>query len=57
LGNGGTALTYSYETGGEPTGITSLLDELDRAGVRFRDLSTTQSSLEDIFVSLVREGR
>src|SRR6187551_2359920 len=40
LGNGGTELTYTYETGGEPTGITSLLDELDRAGVRFRDLST-----------------
>ena len=57
LGNGGTELTYTYETGGEPTGIASLLDELDRAGVRFRDLSTTQSSLEDIFVSLVREGR
>jgi len=57
LGNGGTELTYTYETGGEPTGIASLLDELDRAGVRFRDLSTTQSSLEDIFVSLVREAR
>ena len=57
LGNGGTELTYTYETGGEPTGITALLDELDSAGVRFRDLSTTQSSLEDIFVSLVREGR
>jgi ABC-2 type transport system ATP-binding protein len=57
LGNGGTELTYTYETGGEPTGIASLLDELDHAGVRFRDLSTTQSSLEDIFVSLVREDR
>jgi len=57
LGNGGTELTYTYETGGEPTGITALLDELDSAGVRFRDLSTTQSSLEDIFVSLVRDGR
>ena len=57
LGNGGTELTYTYETGGEPTGITALLDELDRAGVRFRDLSTTQSSLEDIFVSLVKDDR
>jgi ABC-2 type transport system ATP-binding protein len=57
LGNGGTELTYTYETGASATGITALLDELDSAGVRFKDLSTTQSSLEDIFVSLVRDGR
>jgi ABC-2 type transport system ATP-binding protein len=55
LADGGNALTYTYDTRGERPGITALLDDLDRAGIRFRDLQTTQSSLEDIFVSLVRE--
>ena len=39
------------------TGITSLLDDLAAAGIGFKDLQTTQSSLEDIFVDLVRSGR
>jgi ABC-2 type transport system ATP-binding protein len=56
LGDGGTELIYTYDTRGERTGITSLLADIRRAGIRFRDLSTTQSSLEDIFVDLVREG-
>jgi ABC-2 type transport system ATP-binding protein len=47
-------LTYNYDTKGERTGITSLLGDLRSAGIRFYDLDTTQSSLEDIFVSLVR---
>jgi len=55
LSAGGTELTYTYDTQGERPGIAAMLDELDRAGIRFKDLSTTQSSLEDIFVSLVRE--
>jgi ABC-2 type transport system ATP-binding protein len=46
-------LIYTYDTRGEQTGITELLDELRNAGVAFKDLSTTQSSLEDIFVGLV----
>ena len=50
----GAELIYSYDTQGERTGITDLLDDLNRAGIAFRDLHTTQSSLEDIFVSLVR---
>jgi ABC-2 type transport system ATP-binding protein len=50
----GMEIVYSYDTQGERTGITSLLQSLNAAGVRFRDLSTTQSSLEDIFVDLVR---
>jgi ABC-2 type transport system ATP-binding protein len=54
LSNGGCALTYNYDTKGERTGITSLLGDLRAAGIRFYDLDTTQSSLEDIFVSLVR---
>src|SRR3984885_10041991 len=50
----GSELTYHYDTKGERTGITSLLGDLRNAGIRFYDLDTTQSSLEDIFVSLVR---
>jgi ABC-2 type transport system ATP-binding protein len=50
----GCELTYDYDTKGERTGITSLLGDLRGAGIKFSDLDTTQSSLEDIFVSLVR---
>ena len=53
----GNELTYTYDTKGERTRITALLDDLQRAGIRFKDLRTTQSSLEDIFVGLVRERR
>jgi ABC-2 type transport system ATP-binding protein len=52
---GGRELVYTYDTQGERTGITALLADLRSAGIRFRDLSTTQSSLEDIFVDLVRQ--
>ena len=51
----GAELIYSYDTQGERTGITALLKDLNAASIRFRDLSTTQSSLEDIFVDLVRQ--
>ena len=54
LSNEGLDLTYHYDTKGERTGITSLLGDLRGAGIRFNDLDTNQSSLEDIFVSLVR---
>jgi ABC-2 type transport system ATP-binding protein len=54
LADGGRELVYDYDTRGERTGITSLLGDLRNAGIRFADLETTQSSLEDIFVSLVR---
>jgi ABC-2 type transport system ATP-binding protein len=50
----GRELIYDYDTKGERTGITSLLSDLRNAGIRFFDLDTSQSSLEDIFVSLVR---
>ena len=49
----GHALIYDYDTKSEHTGITSLLSDLRNAGIRFSDIDTTQSSLEDIFVSLV----
>ena len=57
LAPGGTELVYTYDTQGERTGITPLLDDLSRAGIEFKDLHTTQSSLEDIFVGLVRQSR
>ena len=47
-------MIFNYDTKGERTGITSLLSDLRTAGIRFYDLDTNQSSLEDIFVSLVR---
>ena len=56
LAPGGTELIYTYDLQGERTGITGLLTDLGRAGITFRDLETTQSSLEDIFVDLVRQG-
>ena len=57
LANDGRALVYTYDTQAERTGITALLRSLHEAGIRFRDLNTTQSSLEDIFVDLVRRGQ
>jgi ABC-2 type transport system ATP-binding protein len=53
LANGGRDLIYTYDTQGERTGITALLGDLNKTGIRFRDLETRQSSLEDIFVGLV----
>ena len=57
LSDDGGDLTYTYDTQGEHARIAALLDDLDKAGIRFKDLQTTQSSLEDIFVSLVREKK
>jgi ABC-2 type transport system ATP-binding protein len=51
----GCELVYSYDAQGERTNIISLLEDLTRVGVVFKDLQTTQSSLEDIFVRLLRE--
>ncbi|MBT8110391.1 MAG: ABC transporter ATP-binding protein [Gammaproteobacteria bacterium] len=48
-------LVYTYDTKGEHTGITDLINDLRRSGIRFNDLQTTQSSLEDIFVDLVKK--
>jgi ABC-2 type transport system ATP-binding protein len=53
----GGDLIYSYDTQGERSGIAALLRDLGAAGIRFKDLHTNQSSLEEIFVSLVRERR
>src|SRR5579872_5104549 len=56
LANSGSELIYNYDTRGDRTGITSLLGDLRAAGIRFADLETNQSSLEDIFVNLVRKS-
>ena len=56
LAGDGSELVYTYDTQSERTGITALLSDLAAAGIRFRDLRTTQDSLEDIFVDLVRRG-
>ena len=53
LSEDGSELIYVYDTKGERTGITTLLADLSAAEIRFNDLQTTQSSLEDIFVDLV----
>ena len=50
-----TGLIYSYDTKAERTGITSLLSDISAAGLVLRDLQTAQSSLEDIFVDLVKD--
>ena len=55
LADGGGELIYTYEARGERPGIAALLDDVESSGIRFKDLRTSQSSLEDIFVSLLRE--
>ena len=55
LSDDGNEIIFSYDTRGERTGITALLRDLAAADIRFKDLHTRQSSLEDIFVSLVHE--
>jgi len=57
LADDGCELVFTYDTQAERTGVTALLTDLNRAGIRFRDLQTVQSSLEDIFVGLVSERR
>ncbi|MBQ2261346.1 MAG: ABC transporter ATP-binding protein [Loktanella sp.] len=51
----GRSLTYTYDTNGPRTGITTLLNDLQSAGLQMTDLQTQQSSLEDIFVGMVKE--
>jgi ABC-2 type transport system ATP-binding protein len=57
LAENGAELVYSYDAKAGRTGITTLLGDLATSGIRFTDLRTEQSSLEDIFVNLVREAR
>ncbi len=55
LSEDGTQLTYTYDTSGEGTGITALLQTINESGLNLKDMQTTQSSLEDIFVNLVHD--
>ncbi|MBB5573607.1 MULTISPECIES: ABC transporter ATP-binding protein [Rhizobium] len=57
LGPNGTTLIYDYDAEHEQSSIAALLSRLAAAGIHFKDLSTRQSSLEDIFVSLVGEDK
>ncbi len=57
LSGKGSELIYTYEERGDRAGITALLQDLTGAGIRFKDLQTTQSSLEDIFVTLVSDRK
>jgi ABC-2 type transport system ATP-binding protein len=57
LSNDGSELTYTYDAQGERSGIIALLKDLSDASIAFKDLHTTQSSLEEIFVSLVKDSK
>ncbi len=57
LASDGRELVYTYDTQGERIGISELLHDLALAGIGFKDLHTTQSSLEEIFVDLVRQDQ
>jgi len=57
LSANGSELVYTYDTQGDRTGITALLDDLASNGIPFRDIQTKQSSLEEIFVGLVRKDK
>jgi ABC-2 type transport system ATP-binding protein len=54
LSAGGSELVFTYDTRRECTGITALLTDLSQVGIRFNDLQTRQSSLEDIFITLLK---
>jgi ABC-2 type transport system ATP-binding protein len=53
----GESLTYEFDTNAGRTGITALLSDIAAAGIKFRDLETRQSSLEEIFVGLVGDNK
>lgn len=55
LDKAGSTLTYTYDTNADASGITSLLQQLKDDGLVLKDLRTSQSSLEDIFVDLVKQ--
>jgi len=57
LSEDGTELVYTFNAQGEHTGIAALLQKLNEHGVHSQDIQSTESSLEEIFVSLVNEER
>ena len=56
LGSSKMSIDYTYNVQSEQTGITNLLQDLKDAGLKLKDLKTEQSTLEKIFVSLVKEN-
>jgi ABC-2 type transport system ATP-binding protein len=57
LADDGHALVFTFDAQSEHTGIAELLKDLAQHGIDFKDLQSSQSSLEDIFVNLVQESR
>ena len=57
LAHDGAALVYTFDVQAEETGIALLLRRLGEQGIDFKDLHSSESSLEDIFVGLLREAR
>ncbi len=57
LSDDGNELIFTYDTQGKSTGITALLQDMHDAGLSMKDLNTTQSSLQDIFVNLVQADK
>ena len=55
--NNGLSISYNYDSSSKQTGITSLLQDMKETGLKLKDLKTEQSSLENIFVELVRENK
>ena len=56
LGNNKMSVDYTYNVQAKQTGITNLLQDLKDAGLKLKDIKTEQSTLEKIFVNLVREN-
>ena len=54
--NNGLSISYNYDSSSKQTGITSLLQDMKETGLKLKDIKTEQSSLENIFVELVREN-
>ena len=54
--NNGLSISYNYESKNKHTGITSLLQDMKESGLKLKDIKTEQSSLENIFVELVKEN-
>ena len=55
--NNGLSVSYNYDSKSKQTGITSLLQDMKESGLKLKDINTEQSSLENIFVELVREKK
>ena len=55
LDDGGSSFLYNYQTGTKKTGITALLSDMKKIGMELQDIQTKETSLEDIFVKIIKE--